>query len=289
MKLKYIVLTALALTLGATACSDWNEPEAREPQVNSFKERDPQGYADYTAALRRWKQTPHQISVALFDNAPEVSVSERDFLRSLPDSLDFVVMRHAARLTKYDRDDMKLVRTDFGTRVLYRLDCATATPDKWSAAAAAVKTGQFDGVVIASSATPDASLLDALVTAAGSGATLMFEGSPSVLTGQMVPLFSHFIIDATSAKDAYDIDMAVRLAALAVDPASLLLCVAPSGQITDHSGVTRNAPAGAAVAAMTASPALAGIAITDISADYYDADIIYKRTRGAIQTLNPAQ
>ena len=33
---------------------------------------------------------------------------------------------------------------------------------------------------------------------------------------------------------------------------------------------------------------LGGIAIYNISADYYDTDIIYKQTRGGIQFLNPA-
>ncbi len=288
MKLKYIVLAALALTFAATACSDWNEPEARSPQVNSFKERDPQGYAAYTAALRQWKQTPHQVTVAFLDNAPEVSVSERDFLRSLPDSLDFVVMRNASRLSEYDRTDMRLVRNDYGTRVLYRIDCDAATPDGWTAAASAVKAGEFDGVVLASATAPDAAMVETLATAIG-GATLMFEGSPSALPGQIVPAFSHFILDATAAKDAYDIEMAVRLASLSADASRLLLCVNPSGQLTDMGGVTRNAPAGAAVAAKASEPQLGGIAITDIAADYYDADIIYKRTRGAIQILNPAK
>lgn len=279
------LLLSAATTGLLTACSDWNEPEAREPEVITPAEQDPAAYAAYTASLRAWKATPHQVTVAVLDNAPEISVSERDFLRSLPDSIDFVAMRNANRLSQHDRDDIAMVRRDFATKVLYYLDCASATPDQWQAAASAIASGQFDGAVVASATAPDATLLALLPD----GSALFFEGSPSVLPESDRSRFSHFIIDITSAKDAYDIEMAVRLASLAADRSKLLLGTAPGGQLTDINGVTRNAVAGAAVAAKSSAPALGGIAIGNISADYYDADIIYKRTRGAIQILNPAK
>jgi len=279
------LLLSAATTGLLTACSDWNEPEAREPEVITPAEQDPAAYAAYTASLRAWKATPHQVTVAVLDNAPEISVSERDFLRSLPDSIDFVAMRNANRLSQHDRDDIAMVRRDFATKVLYYLDCASATPEQWQAAASAIASGQFDGAVVASATAPDATLLALLPD----GSALFFEGSPSVLPESDRSRFSHFIIDITSAKDAYDIEMAVRLASLAADRSKLLLGTAPGGQLTDINGVTRNAVAGAAVAAKSSAPALGGIAIGNISADYYDADIIYKRTRGAIQILNPAK
>lgn len=279
------LLLSAATTGLLTACSDWNEPEAREPEVITPAEQDPAAYAAYTASLRAWKATPHQVTVAVLDNAPEISVSERDFLRSLPDSIDFVAMRNANRLSQHDRDDIAMVRRDFATKVLYYLDYASATPDQWQAAASAIASGQFDGAVVASATAPDATLLALLPD----GSALFFEGSPSVLPESDRSRFSHFIIDITSAKDAYDIEMAVRLASLAADRSKLLLGTAPGGQLTDINGVTRNAVAGAAVAAKSSAPALGGIAIGNISADYYDADIIYKRTRGAIQILNPAK
>ena len=62
----------------------------------------------------------------------------------------------------------------------------------------------------------------------------------------------------------------------------------PDGTLTDYNGVTRNAIAGAAYGALNMETPLGGIAIYNISADYYDTDIIYKQTRGGIQFLNPA-
>ncbi len=69
------------------------------------------------------KQRKHAVVYARLDNAPEVSTGEKDFLRALPDSIDIVTMRNADRLSEYDREDMKLVREDYGTKVLYYIDC----------------------------------------------------------------------------------------------------------------------------------------------------------------------
>lgn len=280
-------LTA-AVLLGLTgACSDANEPEVKDVQVNGFKEQDPAGYAAYTARLRQWKATEHAIVYACLDNAPEVSVSERDFLRSLPDSIDIVAMRNADRLSQFDREDMTLVRNDYGTRVVYYLDCATATAEKWQEATNTMSSGQFDGVTIASTTAPESTQLQALAEAA-TGKTMIFEGSPSVLSADQIALFDYFIVDVSAAADSYDVELQVRLALLSVPATKLLLGTKPGGVLTDASGVSRNSIAGVANAVIGFSPQLGGIAINGISADYYDPDIIYKRTRGAIHMLNPA-
>lgn len=280
-------LTGAVLVGLAGACSDANEPEIKDVQVNGFKEQDPAGYAAYTASLRQWKASDHAIVYACLDNAPEVSVSERDFLRSLPDSIDIVAMRNADRLSGFDREDMTLVRNDYGTRVVYYLDCATATAEKWQEAANAMRSGLFDGVTIASSAAPEAAQLQVLAETA-TGKTMIFEGSPSVLSADQIALFDYFITDASAAADSYDVELQVRMALLSVPASKLLLGTTPGGTLTDASGVSRNSIAGVAAAALGFSPELGGIAINGISADYYDPDIIYKRTRGAIQMLNPA-
>lgn len=283
--LRCLLLSALVAAT-QTACSHWNEPEMRRPVVVAPSAQDPAAYAAYTAAIRAWKTTPHQIAGAIFDNAPDRSTSERDFLRSLPDSLDFVVMRNAATLSPYDVEDIAVVRRDFATRILYHIDAAIATPDHWHAASSAIASGQFDGALVAAAATaPDAGML-ALLPA---DCMLVFAGSPSLLPEADRARFQYFIVDIAQAKDAYDVEMALRLAALAADHSQILLGTAPGTQLTDMAGVSRNSLAGAAVAARDAAPQLGGIAISDVRADYYDPDIIYRRTRGAIQILNPAK
>lgn len=280
-------LTALTgvVLLGLTgACSDANEPEVKDVQVNGFKEQDPAGYAAYTASLRAYKATTHQIAGAILYNAPEISVSERDFLRSLPDSLDFVAMRNSDRLSQFDRADMTLVRRDFNTRILYFIDAASAQSDPWQTAAESVMSGQFDGVYIAASTPPDPDFMRFFPT----DAMVIFAGNPSLVSEDSRDDIDYFVIDISNATEAFDVELAVRTAALYTDHTKLILATAPGSKLTDIAGIRRNSLAGAATAARDYTPQLAGIAIDNISADYYDPDIIYRHTRGAIQILNPA-
>lgn len=275
-----IILFSLAAALLAASCSDANEPEARDVTVNGFKEQDPAGYAAYTAALRSWKATGHQVTYARLDNAPAVSVSERDFLRSVPDSIDFVAMRNSATLSQADRDDMALVRNDLGTRVLYYVTAS----DQAAPAADAVRSGVFDGVSVSD---PEAAEVLA-ASLASADCVMIFEGTPSKLSADALDAFDYVLTDISHAADSYDIEFALRLAINYVPAEKLLLCVEPGGTITDPAGVSRNSLAGAAVAARSFAPQPGGIAINNVGNDYYDPDIIYKRTRGAIQLLNPA-
>lgn len=280
------MLVAATAAVALPSCSDWDEPEARQPQVDGAEQQDPAAYAAYTAALRLWKATPHQATLATLDNAPEASTSERDFLRSLPDSLDFVAM--ANPLSEFDRQDIAKVRADFGTRILASLDC-TADAALWQTTASAIASGTFDGAVLSAITAPDPAALQNFTAALPSGKTLVFNGDPALIPAELRSAFSFFLIDVTSASDSFDIEMAIRLAALNVDPSRMMLRVVPGGRLTDAAGVTRNSLAGAAIAAKTFTPALGGIAIDNVGSDYYDPDIVYRRTRGAIQILNPKQ
>ena len=119
---------------------------------------------------------------------------------------------------------------------------------------------------------------------------LVFEGTPSLLPEAQRSLFNYFVLDISAASDEYDIETSVLYATGygKAAPERLLLAVTPDGTLTDYNGVTRNAIAGAAYGALNMDTPLGGIAIYNISADYYDTDIIYKQTRGGIQFLNPA-
>lgn len=286
-----LCLLAVFLLLVPVGCDDWTELEIHDSRINGFKEQNPEQYAAYTQKLRAYKATKHALVYARLDNAPEVSSSDKDFLRSLPDSMDIVTMRNANRLSDYDRADMKLVRADYGTRVLYYIDASVKEEfnNAISAAADAVRKGIFDGITLASSSV-DASVIKAMTDALGqTDCLLVFEGTPSLLPESSRSLFDYFVLDISSATDEYDVEVIVRLATDYGKTSAdrLLLAVVPGTTLTDYNGVTRNSITGAAYSALTMGP-LGGIAIFNISADYYDADIIYKQTRGGIQFLNPA-
>ena len=287
-----LCLLAVFLLLVPVGCDDWTELEIHDSRINGFKEQNPEQYAAYTQKLRAYKASKHALVYARLDNAPEVSSSDKDFLRSLPDSIDIVTMRNANRLSDYDREDMELVRADYGTRVLYYIDASAkeALNNAISAAADAVRKGIFDGITLASSSSVDASVIKGMTDALGqTDCLLVFEGTPSMLPESSRSLFDYFVLDISTATDEYDVEVVVRLATDHGKTAAdrLLLAVVPGATLTDYNGVTRNSITGAASSALTMGP-LGGIAIFNVSADYYDADIIYKQTRGGIQFLNPA-
>ena len=166
---KLCLLTTF-LSVATISCDDWTEMEIHDSQVNGFKEQNPQEYAAYTQNLRAYKATKHAVVYARLDNAPEVSTGEKDFLRALPDSIDIVTMRNADRLSEYDREDMKLVREDYGTKVLYYIDCTAKDKLNTSITSAveAVRTGTFDGLALGSEGSAvDVSALKSLLDALG--------------------------------------------------------------------------------------------------------------------------
>ena len=89
-----LILPLVVLLLGAS-CSDWTETEAIENTVYKPWEQDPALWADYTAALRAYKQSEHYLSYARLHNSPAQAASEQDFMRCLPDSLDIVTRTNA--------------------------------------------------------------------------------------------------------------------------------------------------------------------------------------------------
>lgn len=94
----------------------------------------------------------------------------RIFFVRCPDSIDIVTMRNADRLSEYDREDMKLVREDYGTKVLYYIDCTAKDKQNTSITSAveAVRTGTFDGIALGSEGSAvDVSVLKPLVDALG--------------------------------------------------------------------------------------------------------------------------
>ena len=198
---KLCLLTTF-LSVATISCDDWTEMEIHDSQVNGFKEQNPQEYAAYTQNLRAYKATKHAVVYARLDNAPEVSIGEKDFLRALPDSIDIVTMRNADRLSEYDREDMKLVREDYGTKVLYYIDCTAKDKQNTSITSAveAVRTGTFDGIALGSEGSAvDVSVLKPLVDALGqTPCLLVFEGTPSLLPEAQRSLFNYFVLDISA-------------------------------------------------------------------------------------------
>ena len=113
----------LGVLFGLAACNDWTEMEAVDNNVKKPWEQDPALWAEYTAALRDYKKSEHFIVYARLHNSPEPAASEKDFMRCLPDSLDIVALTNADNFSRYDAEDMAVMR-EKGTKVLWQVDYA---------------------------------------------------------------------------------------------------------------------------------------------------------------------
>ena len=122
----YLSIAALLLTAG---CSDWTQMEPVDQQPVRPSELNPELWAEYTAALRAYKAGSHTLVVASFENGSTTPTSEKDCLRSLPDSLDAVSLTNADNFSAYDAEDLAVLK-EKGTRVLYFVDYA-ARSGEW--------------------------------------------------------------------------------------------------------------------------------------------------------------
>ena len=112
------VILTVACSLMFVACSDWTEPTPVDYNPIFPDEQAPSLHEKYEQSLKEYKNRKHTLMLICFANNPGTTLGEQDFLRSLPDSVDFVVLTNADNLSVYDKEDIsKLKRT--GTKFLY--------------------------------------------------------------------------------------------------------------------------------------------------------------------------
>lgn len=296
-----MILPFAALLLAAVSCSDWTETEAIENTVYKPWEQDPALWADYTAALRAYKQSEHYLSYARLHNSPAQAASEQDFMRCLPDSLDIVTLTNADNFSAYDAEDMAVMR-EKGTKVLYQVDYAARKAE--FADAAALKT-YLDGVIASVAAngldgysfTTDpldaaatASIVSTLSAAKADGQLLVYEGNPLSVAAADRAKLDFVVLDTEKAENTTEVRLqvlnATDYAGIAAD--RLLLAAEIDAPLQDADRTEYAAVELMARCVVEYGP-LAGFAAYNIAGDYYHADRNYSTIREAIQTLNPSK
>lgn len=295
-----MILPLVVLLLGAS-CSDWTETEAIENTVYKPWEQDPALWADYTAALRAYKQSEHYLSYARLYNSPAQATSEQDFMRCLPDSLDIVTLTNADNFSAYDAEDMAVMR-EKGTRVLYQVDYAGRKAE--FADAAALKT-YLDGVIAAVAAhgldgysfTADpldaaatATIVATLSAARSDGQLLVFEGNPLSVAEADRAKLDFVVLDTEKAENTTEVQLLVLNATgyAGIAPEKLLLAAEIDAPLQDEDRTEYAAVELMARCVVEYGP-LAGFAAYNIAGDYYHAEMNYQTIRTAIQTLNPSK
>lgn len=295
-----MILPLVVLLLGAS-CSDWTETEAIENTVYKPWEQDPALWADYTAALRAYKQSEHYLSYARLHNSPAQAASEQDFMRCLPDSLDIVTLTNADNFSAYDAEDMAVMR-EKGTKVLYQVDYAARKAEFADAAAlasyldgviASVAANGLDGYSFTADpldAAATASIVATLSAAKADGQLLVFEGNPLSVAAADREKLDYVVLDTEKAENATDVRLQVLNATgYAGIPANRLLLAAEIDAPLQDADRTEYAAVEAMARCVVEYGPLAGFAAYNIAGDYYHADRNYSTIREAIQTLNPSK
>lgn len=220
------------------------------------------------------------------ENAPEVSTSPRDYLHAMPDSLDYIALMRP--LSPFDCEDLPGVRAK-GTKILLCADCSVAATAAQAVedALAQVAAHGLDGLTIYGGSTaPDAALFD---KAARAGTFLVFEGDPALVSPESREKIDLYVRDVTGVNNVFTLQTEVdyMLERVGIPAAKLLLATTPDSRMDDAALQAQEALTLVARAVMTYGP-LAGLAVYDIGKDYYDPSTNYRRTKAAINLLNPA-
>ena len=295
-----MILPLVVLLLGAS-CSDWTETEAIENTVYKPWEQDPALWADYTAALRAYKQSEHYLSYARLHNSPAQAASEQDFMRCLPDSLDIVTLTNADNFSAYDAEDLAAMH-EKGTRVLYQVDYAARKAEFSGEAAlktyldgviAAVKANGMDGYSFTADpldAAATATIVATLSAARSDGQLLVFEGNPLSVAEADRAKLDFVVLDTEKAENTTEVQLLVLNATgyAGIAPEKLLLAAEIDAPLQDADRTEYAAVEAMARCVVEYGP-LAGFAAYNIAGDYYHAEMNYQTIRTAIQTLNPSK
>ena len=294
----------LGVLFGLAACNDWTEMEAVDNNVKKPWEQDPALWAEYPAALRDYKKSEHFIVYARLHNSPEPAASEKDFMRCLPDSLDIVALTNADNFSRYDAEDMAVMR-EKGTKVLWQVDYAGRAAEFADAAklgawldrvVSSVAANGMDGYSftgIPNAGDPAAVQAAALIVSklsADESKLLVFEGNPLFVAEADRAKVDYFILDTEKTEDVGDVKLQILNATgYAAVPASKLLLAAEAGApLKDEDRVEYAAVEEMSRRVIAYGP-LCGLGAYNIGNDYYNADMNYKMIRQAIQTLNPSK
>lgn len=283
MKQKTTAITILALILFA-GCSKWNKTESVGLDTSRPWERDPQLWEKYMEDLRSYKSRKHNLVYVRFDNAAEKPGSEKNFMRCLPDSLDFVSLTNAENFSAFDAEDMAWMK-GVGTKVLYQVDLSREI-DFDKALKIAGDNG-LEGFSLTGISKENPSALSAAVSKLRGGGLLVLEGNPLLLGSEVISQIDYFVLPSETVENAYSLSNLLQDALdYGVPGEKIILAVSLGGSWYDSSNAERPVVPSMADNVINFGP-LAGLALYDIMSDYYSFDGNWLTLRKTISRLNP--
>ena len=302
MKYRLLIPTLLAVCAGLVSCSRWTETESITINTVLPWEQDPQLWEEYKAAIRDYKSRDHSLIYVRFENSPEGAVSEKGFMRCLPDSLDIVSLTNAENFSRFDAEDMEWMKS-IGTRVLYQIDFASDAQTLLDQAArdaaidraiATVQDNALDGFSLTgipkedggATAAAAKAAVERLVAARSEGQLIAFEGNPAFIPQEDIQSVDLFVLATEAVENGYDLRNVVLDAAdWGVPKEKMLLAADFDGVYYDSDNAETPVLEAMADNVIIYGP-MAGLALYGIESDYYHYDGDWLTLRSIISRMN---
>lgn len=302
MKYRLLIPTLLAVCAGLVSCSRWTETESITINTVLPWEQDPQLWEEYKAAIRDYKSRDHSLIYVRFENSPEGAVSEKGFMRCLPDSLDIVSLTNAENFSRFDAEDMEWMKS-IGTRVLYQIDFASDAQTLLDQAArdaaidraiATVQDDALDGFSLTgipkedggATAAAAKAAVERLVAARSEGQLIAFEGNPAFIPQEDIQSVDLFVLATEAVENGYDLRNVVLDAAdWGVPKEKMLLAADFDGVYYDSDNAETPVLEAMADNVIIYGP-MAGLALYGIESDYYHYDGDWLTLRSIISRMN---
>lgn len=306
-RLIYIILFGMAavLTCNLTAsCEKWTRVEPVGTEIIKPWEKNPKLWNRYFENLRDYKSRVHYIALVRFENGAEVQVSEKNRMRSLPDSLDMVILTNPDRFSESDREDMKWMK-DVGTKVLFQIDLAGRTEEfsdeailnaYLEKAVSSVRDNDLDGWSFTGLFRLDdsycermaTSVMNVLTAAKSEEQVIIFEGNPRFVPESLRPSIDYYVLDTENTENTQELLFRVLEATdyAGIPENKILLGADYEKTVLDESKEEQSAVEELTRRVFSYGP-LGGIGITNIGGDYYHFDGNYTAIRSSIRVMNP--
>ena len=269
--------------ISLASCSKWNKTESVDTDTTHPWERDPQLWEEYKADLRAYKQRSHNLVYVRFDNAAENPGSEKNFMRCLPDSLDYVSMTNAGNFSVYDAEDMEWMHS-VGTKVLYQLDLSQAADIE--KAVSTVKENGLDGFALSGITMANTGKAAETLSRLSGKGMIAYEGNPALIQDEDIDKIALFVLSSEAVENSYDLNNLIQDAVdHGVPRDRILLAVSMNGSWYDSSNAEQPVVPSMADNVITFGP-LAGLALYDIMSDYFHYEGNWLTLRQTISRLN---
>ena len=303
MKYKLLIPTLLAVCAGFASCSQWTETESITIDTVLPWEQDPALWEEYKAAIREYKSRDHQLIYVRFENSPEGAVSEKGYMRCLPDSLDIVSLTNAENFSAFDAEDMEWMKS-LGTKVLYQIDFAsdpqalldqTARDAAIDRAIATVQDNGLDGFSLTgipkedggTTAAAAKAAVERIVAARKEGQIVSFEGNPAFIPQEDMQSIDLFVLATETVENGYDLRNTVLDATNWGVPKEKMLLAADFGGVYYDSDNAETPVLEAMADNVISFGPMAGLALYGIESDYYHYDGDWLTLRSLISRMNP--